>query len=142
MAIVVRYNPFIEIAGIDLSDHGKQVTVNDGQESQDASAFGGSYRVYRSGLGTPSIECVFLNDHANGSVEATLRSLIGVNSTGGSVTVRTVNGVIRSTDNPEYYMDGIIDGDLSVLDDTHGELAEITVRFVPYSTFAAYTSAT
>jgi hypothetical protein len=140
MGIVVRNNPQITINLVDLSDHGKQVTINDGQETQDASAFGGSYRVYRAGLGTPSIECVFFNDHVNGSVESTLRDLISVNETAINVVVKSFSTGLLGTSNPVYTLVGGIDGDLSVLDDTHGELSEITVRFVPFTSFSVSTT--
>jgi hypothetical protein len=141
MAIATRYNAKVLVNSVDLSNHCTQAVVHGGQESKDATAMGNAYRVYRAGLGTPSFDLTFLNDAANGSVESTLRALISITSTGVPVYVRTYNAT-RTTDNPEYYMDGIIDGDLSVMNDKTGELSDLTVKFVPYSTWAVYTSST
>lgn len=141
MAITTIYNAKVMVNSVDLSNHCTQAVVHDGQETKDATCMGNTYRVFRAGLGTPSLDLTFKNDASNGSVESTLRGMIGITSTGRDIYVRKVNAT-RSTDNPEYYMDGIIDGDLSVMNDQVGELAEITVKFSPYSTFSVFTSST
>lgn len=94
---------------------------------------GATARVFRAGLATPSITLNFRNDHASGSVEATLRPLI-TSGTSGAITiiVKKVNSA-TTTVNPSYTMTGIIDGDLTVLNETVGEIGEIGVKFVPYS---------
>ena len=142
MAIIVSTNAYITVGGTNLSDHATSITVNDGQETRDASVMGTAYRLFRAGLGTPSISVTFKNDHAASSVENTLRSLI-TTSTSGVVTIeaRKLNSNSSST-NPTYSMVGILDGDLNVLNDSIGEIAEISARFVPYSSFTVSTTAT
>ena len=141
MAIFVSSNAYALINAVDLSNHCSKVTVNDAQETKEVRVMGTAYALARPGYSTPSIEFTFYNDRANGSVEATLRALIDVEGTGVDINTRPVN-TAESTDNPNYYMDGILDGDLVVMDDEAGELQMITARFLPYSTFSVYTSAT
>lgn len=258
MAIQVSWDGFISVSGTDLSDHCVQITLNDGQESRDVTAFGDTSRRFRAGMGLASIEATFLNDHSTGSVENTLRQhLLSQNtpnllfplssptaslvastgnliagayrywltytfpafetapSTYASVTVTaassnsqvaltlipassysfatgknlyrsSANGgtttgrllaslantatsyldnassgslasnalvnllwqasgfdvvvrkhdTITTTDNPQYTLNAIIDGDVNVLDEKPGEVATIKVKFVKFSTFA------
>lgn len=142
MAIVTSYNAEVEVAGVDLSDHCIRATVNDGQETRDATAHGDTIRKFRPGLGTPSIELQLHNDHASGSVEATLRGMIGITSTGSTIRVRPTNGSTRDATNPDYQSEMIIDGDLMVMDDEVGEIPQITVRLLPYGDFNVLTSTT
>lgn len=141
MAIIVSSNAAISVNGVDLSDHCTKVTVNDGQESREVSAMGNTIRVFRAGLGTPSITAEFRNDTAASSVETTLRGLISITSSGFVVTARKVNTTVAAT-NPLYIMTAIIDGDLNVLDASHGEVDALSVKFVPYSSFTVQTTAT
>lgn len=72
--IQVSWDGYISVGGTDLSDHCVQITLNDGQESRDVTAFGDTSRRYRAGEGLASIEATFLNDLSTGSVENTLRA--------------------------------------------------------------------
>lgn len=142
MAKVVSTKGRVLIAGTNFSDHCKRFTLDLGQETRDASAHGNTQRVHRAGVQTVSAECLFINDHASGSVESTLRALVvGSSSTGFAVSMRPTTAV-QSTDNPTYSGEMIIDGPLNVLNHEHAELPEITVRFLPYSDITTYTSAT
>lgn len=133
MAVMTTYNGRLIVNAVDFSDHAKVIRVNRGQESRDATAHGNTARNFRAGLGTHSIEATLFNDHASGSIEATLRALISITSTGFAVSARPLNSA-TTTVNPDYQLAAaIIDGDLMVLDSNVGELAEVTVRFVPYS---------
>jgi hypothetical protein len=140
MAIQTIYNAKVMVNSVDLTSRCTQAVVHDGHETKDATCMGNTYRVFRPGLGTPSFDLTFKNDPASGSVESTLRGLITITSTGVPIYVRKYNAT-RTTDNPEYYMDGVYDGDLTSMNDSIGELAEISAKFVPYSTFTIYTSA-
>jgi hypothetical protein len=142
MAIVTSFNATVIVASTTLTDHCSKVTVNDGQESKELRVFGKTYPINRGGLATPSIALTFYNDQAASSVRAILSAMIGMSTSAGvgDVYVRYANG-IQSTTNPTYYMDGVIDGDLLVMDDGAGEVPELTVTFKPYSTFSIFTSA-
>jgi hypothetical protein len=136
MAVVTSYDGSIVINGTDLSDHAKVIRFNTGQESKDATAHGATARTFRAGLRTLSIEATFFNDRASSSVESTLRGLVSITSTGFSVVAQAdaaSTSTPTSATNPKYSFTGILDGDLSVMDATVGELEEITARFLPYS---------
>jgi hypothetical protein len=106
--------------------------LNLGQESREVSAHGNAARVFRAGLQTPSLEATFRNDTAAGSVEVTLRPLSTITSTGFTIVARKDAGASSAT-NLNYTGTYILDGDLNVLDEDHGEVAEITAKFLLYS---------
>ena len=139
MAIIVSYNARVLVNWVDLSDHCVGVVVNDGQESRDVTAMGDTSRRFRAGLGTSSVEATFYGDTASGSVTQTLTGLIGLSSTGFDVRVRKDNS-IRSVNNPEYQLTAIIDGDVSALDEKPGDVSQIKVKFMPYSSFNILTT--
>lgn len=138
MSVFVSTNALISINGTDLSDHAKTVRLNSGQQTRSATAHGNTFEVFRAGLTTYSVDATFYNDHASGSVESILRGLIGItaSSSGFAVVVQKVTGSTgnpTSTSNPKYtFSQMIIDGDLNVLDESVGEIAEIPVRFIPF----------
>jgi hypothetical protein len=74
VSIQVSWDGYITVSGTDLSDHCVQLTLNDGQESRDVTAFGDTSRRFRAALGTASIGATFFNDHSTGSVENLLRT--------------------------------------------------------------------
>lgn len=136
MAIVTSYDGSLVVNGTDLSDHCKVIRFNSGQESRDSTAHGNTARNFRAGLRTLSVEATLYNDRASSSVESTLRGLVSITSTGFSVVAQAdaaSTSTPTSSTNPKYSFTGILDGDLSVMDASVGELEEITVRFVPYS---------
>jgi len=139
MAIIVSYNAAITINGVDVSNHCVGVVVNDGQESRDVTAMGDTSRRFRAGLGTASVEATFWGDTASGSISQTLTSLVSLFSTGFDVTVRKDNSA-RNVNNPEYSLTAIIDGDVNALDEKPGEVSQLKVKFMPYSSFNIYTS--
>ena len=141
MAIKTWTNGYISIAGVDLSNHGHMVSVNHGQDTQDATVFGDTHHKSRPSLGRRGVSATFFNDMAAASVETTLRAtIIGSSSTGVSVEVRPDNSA-TTTINPRYYGEMILDGDLNVVNiGAVGGLQDITVNFVPYGTFAVSTT--
>jgi len=139
MAIIVSYNARILINSVDVSNHCVGVVVNDGQESRDVTAMGDTSRRFRAGLGTASVEATFWGDTASGSITQTLTGLVSLFSTGFDVTVRKDNSA-RNVNNPEYSLTAIIDGDVNALDEKPGEVSQLKVKFMPYSSFNIYTS--
>jgi hypothetical protein len=142
MAIQTTYNAKAMINTVDLSSKTNKVTVNDAQETKPVRVMGTAYELARPGYSTPSFEFSFYNDHATGTVEPTLRALVSITSTGVPIYVRWDNTAVRGVSNQEYYMDGVLDGDLNVMDDEAGEVPMISATFKPYSVFVTYTSAT
>lgn len=132
MAIVTSYNGFLSVNAVDLSNHCTSLRVNYGQESREVTSFGDTARVFRTGLATPSIEATFKDDLASGSVNATLRGLVSLTSTGFTVIAKRLNSG-TTTVNPSFTLTAVLDGDLLVMNDSVGEVPEISARFVPYS---------
>ena|SRR3990167_6312597 len=141
MAIKTWTNGYISIGGVDLSNHGHMVSVNMGQDTQDATTFGDTHHKSRAGLGRRVVAATFFNDMASGNVEATLRAtIVGSSSTGVAVEVRPDNSATTGV-NPRYYGEMILDGDLQVVNiGAVGGLQDVSVTFVPYGTFAVSTT--
>lgn len=130
MAIVTSYNFAITVNGTTLSDHCTNLKINLPQNANEAQAAGAVHKQYRAGMGDPSIEATFRADDSTGSVNYTLRALITPTSTGVAITARRVNTTLTSA-NPEYSFVGIVSGDLMAVDDSWGEVPQISVKFVP-----------
>lgn len=137
---------YITVNGVDLSNHAKNIVLNDGQETRDVTAHGNSVRNFRAGLGTVSIDAEFFNDHGVASVEVTLRPLVATSSTGFPVVVQKIAAtatVPTSATNPKYTLTSILEGDLNVLSEDIGETGMLGAKFLPYSgTLTVSTSAT
>lgn len=130
------------INSVALSDHAKNFVLNIGQETRDVTAHGNSVRVFRPGLGLVTLDVDFFNDHAAGSVEATLRALVATSSTGFPVEVRKYN-TGSTTVNPTYSFTAVFDGDLNVLSEDIGEVGMVAAKFLAYTgTFTVSTTAT
>jgi hypothetical protein len=141
MAIATSYNFRIVVNSIDMSDHCIALRVNTPQTANEAQAAGNVHKIYRAGMGDPSIEATFRADDAVGNVNQTLRALITPLSTGVSVTARRLNSA-RSSANPEYTAEMIVSGDLMAMDDSWGEVPQITVRLVPVGSFTQVVTTT
>jgi hypothetical protein len=140
MAIIVSTNGYCLINSVDLSSWAKSIKVDWGEETRDVSSMGDTQRLYRAGVQTVSAEVTFFNDHAASAPEVTLRGLISTTSTGFPVKFRKL-ATGTTTVNPMYQGEAILDGSLETLSDEHGEVAEITARFLPYSAWTISTSA-
>lgn len=98
MSIQVSWDGFITVSGTDLSDHCVQLTLNDGEESRDVTAFGDTSRRFRAGMGTASIEATFLNDHSSGSIENVLRThLLNQNDPGSKTPASSPTAALAGT---------------------------------------------
>ena len=60
-------------------------------------------------------------------------------ASGFDVVVRK-HDTATSTDNPQYTLNALIDGDVNSLDEKPGEVAQIKVKFLKFSTFTIATS--
>lgn len=142
MAIKTAYNFYIAVASspastalTDLSNRCIALKVNTPQAVNEAQAAGDTHKKYRPGPGDPSIEATFRRDDALLNVRPLLASHISIASTGFTVKARPDNSA-RSSANPEYGGEMVISGDLMLMDDSWGEVPGITVKFVPFGTFA------
>ncbi|MDD5034133.1 MAG: hypothetical protein PHE55_05190 [Methylococcaceae bacterium] len=98
MATQVWKNAYFYAGSVDLSAYVKSLTVNEGSETGDDTAMGDSTRSAMAGLLTYSIDVEFHQDFAAGTVDATLRALVG--AAADTVTWRPDSGAIGA-DNPQ-----------------------------------------
>jgi len=107
MATFVLYDAYVTVAGVDLSDHVKSVTVDAGQNMVDDTAMGDAFVSNAAGLATWSISVEFLQDYALSKVDATLQPLLGIGTTA-ALVVRPTSGDVSNT-NPDYHGTGILE---------------------------------
>ena len=107
MATFVLYDAFVSIAGVDLSDHVRSVTVDAGQNLVDDTAMGDAFVSNAAGLATWSISVELLQDYASSKVDATLEPLLGIGNTA-ALVVRPASGSVSAT-NPNYSGTGILE---------------------------------
>ena len=107
MATFVLYDAYLSVAGTDLSDHVKSVTVDAGQNMTDDTAMGDAFVSNAAGLATWSVSVEFLQDYASGKVDATLEPLLGIGTTA-ALVVRPASGSVSAT-NPSYSGTGILE---------------------------------
>lgn len=128
MAIFTLTDAFISINGVTLSDHADSVTVNDGRDSVDITAFGATSKAVAKGLGDASISIEMYQDFAAGKTHATLQPLLG-SSTPVAIEVRATSGG-RSATNPAALLAGALLMNYNMLAGGVGEASKITAEFV------------
>lgn len=106
MAIFAMTDCYISVNGVTLSDHARQVTLQDSREKIEITAFGASNKAYAKGLGDAGMTVEFYQDFAAGKVHATLQPLIN-SSTPFTVEVRATSAA-RSTTNPAWVMSALL----------------------------------
>ncbi len=121
-------NAFLEINGVDLSDHVESVTLNMSAATLDESAMGDESDIQRAGLFSWSIDANFLQDFAAGSVDAALYPLY-VNRTTANIRLRPDAGAISET-NPMYSGQAFISS-YTPLGGSHGDELMAPVTFSP-----------
>ena len=107
MATFVLYDASLTVAGVDLSDHVRSVTVDAGQNMADDTAMGDAFVSNAAGLATWSVSVEFLQDYASSKVDATLEPLLGIGNTA-ALVVKPTSGSVSST-NPSYSGTGILE---------------------------------
>ena len=73
MATFVLYDASVSVAGTDLSDHVRSVTVDAGQNMVDDTVMADTFVSNAAGLATWSVTVEFLQDYASSKVDATLQ---------------------------------------------------------------------
>lgn len=126
MAKLVLRNCFIEVNGVDFSDHVSSVTINLVKDDVETTNFGGDGRERVAGLKDDSFEVTFQQDYATGSTDATLYPLWN-NETEFTVKVRPTSSAV-SVSNPEYSATCIL-LEYTPLDGDVGDLSETEVEF-------------
>lgn len=103
----VLRNAHVSIAGVDLTDHVRDVTLNYSVGVQDISAMGdNAFRRVVSGIRQWSVDINFLQDFDSGKVDATLFSLVG--GTAIALIIRTTTAAVGPT-NPQFTGNGILE---------------------------------
>ena len=107
MATFVLYDASLTVAGVDLSDHVRSVTVDAGQNMVDNTKMTDQWVSNAAGLATWSVSVEFLQDYASNEVDATLEPLLGIGTTAALVVKPTSSSV--SATNPSYSGTGILE---------------------------------
>lgn len=94
----------VSVAGTDLTNHVKSVTINQQVDDVDVTAFGAVSKAHMPGLRDDSIELEFFQDYAAGSVDQTLNPLLG--SAAGGTVIIIAGGTTPSATTPSYTMVG------------------------------------
>jgi hypothetical protein len=121
MAAFVIKNPFVEIDGVDQSDHVRSVTVSMKAADVDQTASGDDGQTRLQGLRDDSFEFTFKADEANGDLNEQLYELFDA-GTAFEVRVAKAGSVISSS-NPAY-AGTVVPTDWTPLDGSIGDLAE------------------
>lgn len=99
----VLLDAYVEVNGVDLSDHFSEITVEDTADEVDLSAFGAGYREFGVGLKDATITGTAFQDFDASKVDATLQPLYASGSTF-LVKVRKSKTLGASGTNPVYSM--------------------------------------
>lgn len=125
MPIKVLSDAFVDINGVDLSDHVESVTINYSAEVKEARVMGDTGVRRLSGLRDWSLNVAFRQDYDAAKVDATLQPLVGGSDF--PIKVRESKSDAIGTTNPEYQGNGLIDGDLGVVGGEVGEVHNVSV---------------
>lgn len=87
---------------VDLSDHVKQITINQKFDELEVTAMGDTGHKFVKGLESSSITVSFLNDDATASVLATLEAVYGTSAGFKAVQVASAGSATVSTTNKLY----------------------------------------
>ena len=100
MATEVITDGFISVAGQDLSDRARQITVNFTADTPEDTAMGDTYRSRLVGLKDVTVTVEWLQDYGASNVDATLWAEFDSSSTT-AIVIRHDSGSASST-NPQY----------------------------------------
>ena len=137
MATFVLYDAYLSVAGVDLSDHVRSVTVDAGQNMADDTAMGDAFVSNTAGLATWSVSVELLQDYASSKVDATLEPLLGIGNTA-ALVVKPTSGSVSST-NPSYSGTGILES-YNPIGGSVGDQAMASATFQSASALARNTS--
>ena len=137
MATFTLYDASVSVAGTDLSDHVRSVTIDAGQNMQDDTAMGDTFVSNAAGLATWSVTVEFLQDYAACKVDATVAPLLGIGNTA-ALVIKPTSGSVSAT-NPSYSGTGILES-YNPVGGTVGDQAMATATFQSGSALTRATS--
>ncbi len=126
MATFVFKNAYLQVNGVDLSDHVRSISLSYSADEVEDVNMGDSTKVRLAGLKDWSLQVEFSQDFGSGKVDATLFDLVGAAPF--AVHVKPVNAAISAT-NPDFTGDVILT-EYPILDGSVGDLATTSVNFV------------
>ena len=119
-------NPGVQVNAVSLTDQCTSAVVTNMAEALEATAFGGTSRVFVSGLFNQEITLDLYMSYAASETYATLASLVGTTTT---VRVQPAAPPDSAT-NPGFILTGAFLSELPVINASMGELSTIDVTFV------------
>ena len=134
MAKLVLTNPFVSIAGTDLSTSISSVTLDTKYDIIETTSFGSTAKTRVAGLADNSISIEFFQDFAASSVEATIFPLLG---TAASVVIKPIATTV-STTNPSYTVSALV----SEWQPLKGGVGQLATASVTWSISGAIAKAT
>ena len=134
MAVVTLTGASVLIATTDLSDHVKEVTIDDARDENDDTVLSMTAKSMTGGLPAPTITLKMRQDYAASKTNEKLRAAVDTST---AVVVRPKSGTARSATNPEWHFTGKI-LQFQPLAGTAGQFQEPTVVFQPTGTPLTY----
>lgn len=138
MAVVTLTNASVSIAGTDISDHVKEVTIDDARDENDDTVVSMTAKSMTGGLPSPSLTLKLRQDYAASKTHELIKAAQNVST---AVIVR-VTTAIRSGTNPEWQFTGKV-LQYQPFAGSAGQFQEPSVKFEPTGTpFSQLTTAT
>lgn len=101
MSTLALLNEFLELGGVDLSDHIRQATLTLDRSALDSSAMGDGWMRNKGGQRSGTLNIEFLDDFDAASVDATLWAAY-ISTTGIIAYKVRPDADVASTSNPQY----------------------------------------
>lgn len=136
MAITVLYDASVVINSVDLSDHVREVTIDDGVEEKDNTVMSNAAKSVTGGQRAWNIKVVFFQDYASAKVHATIRALVNTTTT---IVVKPLSSAAAAT-NPKWTGTAFVPK-YNPIGATVGELQLITVDFKNAGSILTYAEA-
>ena len=108
MAKQILRDAFVEVNGVDLSDHVETVELDESWPNIDVTGMGARFKERLLGIGDASIKVNWFQDFAASEVHATLKGLAGSN-TPFPVVLRPVKSLSVGATNPKFTMQSVMD---------------------------------
>ena len=128
MAVFLNNTVGFKIGTVDLSDHVKQITINQKFDELEVTAMGDTGHRFVKGLESASITVSFLNDDATASVVATLEQNYGTSASFKAVQVANAGSATVSATN-KLYSGLILINNLTPINGAVGDISTQDITF-------------
>lgn len=128
MAVFLNNTVGFKIGTVDLSDHVKQITINQKFDELEVTAMGDTGHKFVKGLESSSITVSFLNDDATASVLATLEAAYGTSAAFKAVQVASAGTATVSATN-KLYSGLILINNLTPINGAVGDISTQDITF-------------